>query len=45
MELIGYGSNDDRLRVREGVERMVCYSDRKHLYKRLLSCDTPIFCV
>lgn len=45
MELVGYGSNDDRLRVREGVEWMVCYSDRKHLYKRLLSCDTAIFCV
>ena len=36
MVLVGYGSNDNRLRIWERVEWMVCHSDRKHLYQRPL---------
>ena len=34
--LVGYGSNDNRLRAWVKVGWMVCHSDRKHLHQRLL---------
>lgn len=40
-----YGSNDNRLRLCERVEWMVCYSGRKYVHQILLTCDKPIFCV
>ena len=37
MVLVGFGSNDNRLRVWERVEWMVCHSYSKHLHQRPLS--------
>ena len=34
--LVGYGSNDNRLRVSEMVHWIVCHSDCTHLLQRLL---------
>ena len=34
--MIGYGSNDNRLRIEKRVESMVCHSDCKYLNQRLL---------
>ena len=36
MRLAEYGSNDNKLRVLEKVDLMVCYSDCKRLHNRLL---------
>ena len=36
MVLVEYGSNDNRLRVREKVDWIVCHFDCKHLHQRLL---------
>ena len=36
MVLLVYGSNDYRLEMWEKVDGMVCHSDCKHLYQRLL---------
>ena len=36
MVLVGYGTNDIRLRVWEMVEWMICHSFCKHLHQRLL---------
>ena len=36
MVLVGYGTNDDRLRVWEMVEWMICHSYRKHVHQKLL---------
>ena len=36
MVLLVYGSNDYRLEIWEKVDEMVCHSDCKHLYQRLL---------
>ena len=36
MVLVGHGRNNNRLRVWETVDWMVCYSDCKHLHERLL---------
>ena len=35
--VVGCGSNDNGLMVRESVEWMVCYSDGKGLHQRVLS--------
>ena len=34
--IIGYGSNDNRVRIWERVEWMICHSDYKYLHQRLL---------
>ena len=36
MVFIGYGTNDNRLRVRKKVEWLACHSDLKHLHRRLV---------
>ena len=36
MLLVGYGSTDNRLRVWDRVQQMVCHSYRKHLHQSLL---------
>ena len=36
MVLIGYGSDDNRLRVLDKVDWMVSHSNCKHLHQRLL---------
>ena len=36
MVLVGYGRNDNRLRVSEKVDWMVFHSGRKHVHQRLL---------
>ena len=37
MVLVGYGINDNRLRIREKVDIMNFYSDCKDLHQRLLA--------
>ena len=37
MVLVGYGINDNRLRVKENMDWMVFHSDCKHLHQRLLA--------
>ena len=37
MVYVGYGTNDNRLSVREWVDWMLFYSDCKRLYQRLLA--------
>ena len=34
--LVGYGSNNNRLRVYEKVDWLLCHSDLKHLSQRVL---------
>ena len=34
--LVGYGSNNNRLRIYENVDWMLCHSDLKHLPERVL---------
>ena len=41
MVLVGYGSNDNRLRVWEKVDWIICHSDCKHLYQRSSSSSSP----
>ena len=36
MVLVGYRSNDNRLRIGERVHWIVCHSDFKHLHQNLL---------
>ena len=36
MVLVGYRNNDNKLKVWENVDWMVCHSDRKHVHQRLL---------
>ena len=33
---VGYGSNDKKMSIGEGVEWMVCHFDRKYLHHRLV---------
>ena len=40
MEPVGYGSNDNRLRVWEKLDYIVCHSDSNHSHQRLLSAIT-----
>ena len=37
MVLVGYGINDNRLRIKKMVDFMVFYPDYKHLHQRLLA--------
>ena len=37
MVLVGYGTNDNRLRVKENVDWMGFHSDCNHLQERLLA--------
>ena len=39
------GSNNNTLRIRERVEWMVCHSDHKYLYQRLLQPQSSILWV
>ena len=41
MVLVGYGSNDFRLRVCERVDWMLFHFDHKNFHQRLV-CNTPI---
>ena len=36
MVLVGWGSNDNRLRVGEKLDWIICHSDCKHLHQSLL---------
>ena len=36
MVLVGRGSDDNKFRVSERKEWIVCYSDYKHLHQKLL---------
>ena len=41
---VGYGSNNNRLRVYEKVDWLFCHSNLKHLPQRVhTNCNTPIF--
>ena len=37
MVLVGYGINDNRLRIKKMVDFMVFYCDCKHCHQRLLA--------
>ena len=43
MVLVGYGSNNNRLSVREKVDWMVYHSAFKHLHQRLLPAIHQLF--
>ena len=43
MVLVGYWSNDNRLRVWEKTDWIICHSDCKHLLQRLLSVVHQFF--
>lgn len=45
MVIVEYGSNDNRLKIKERVERMAYHSDRKHLHQRLLHASTNFLCL
>ena len=41
MVLVGYGSNDNKIRVGEKVNWIICHSDCKHLHQRSSSSSLP----
>ena len=43
MVLVGYGSNDYRLKVWQNVDWMICHSNCKHFYSRLLRAMHQFF--